>query len=64
MVRATSYLYSLALAFFVAAEELPHDEVEGFEEDAPELFLKYKPYLKVSSGCIPYPAVNAEGDYG
>jgi hypothetical protein len=39
-----------------------HDQISPFDEDAPEVFLKYKPYLKVSHGCVPFPAVNADGE--
>ncbi|KEZ46060.1 Uncharacterized protein SAPIO_CDS0906 [Scedosporium apiospermum] len=44
-----------------------HDAVVGFSETVPagtigELYLKYKPYLKVFNGCVPFPAVEADGD--
>ena len=44
-----------------------HDAVVPFPETVPsgvvgELMLKYKPYLKVFNGCVPFPAVNAAGD--
>ncbi|CAG5161392.1 uncharacterized protein ALTATR162_LOCUS6019 [Alternaria atra] len=46
-----------------------HDAVVGFRETVPsgivgQLMLKYKPYLKVENGCVPFPAVNAAGDTG
>lgn len=46
---------------------IPHDEVIGFPETVPDdiagqLALKYKPYLYVANGCVPFPAVNAGGD--
>lgn len=46
---------------------IAHDAVVGFAEAVPsgvvgELMLKYKPYLKVINGCVPFPAVNAAGD--
>lgn len=58
MVRISSVISGLALAMTVAA--VPHKEVEGFEEDAPELYLKYKPFLKVKHGCVPFPAVDKD----
>jgi len=44
-----------------------HDAVVAFPETVPSdltgsLYLKYKPYLKVFNGCVPFPAVNAAGD--
>ncbi|OHE97035.1 necrosis inducing protein [Colletotrichum orchidophilum] len=46
---------------------IDHDAVVGFPETVPSgivgsLYLKYKPYLKIINGCVPYPAVNAAGD--
>lgn len=46
-----------------------HDAVVGFPETVPsgivgQLILKYKPFLKVENGCVPFPAVNAAGDTG
>lgn len=47
--------------------EIASDEIVGFPETVPdttigELYLKYKPYLKVFNGCVPFPAVDAEGN--
>jgi hypothetical protein len=44
-----------------------HDAVVGFPQTVPSgvagtLYLKYKPYLKVFNGCVPFPAVNSKGD--
>ncbi|KAL1798960.1 hypothetical protein ACET3X_002997 [Alternaria dauci] len=46
-----------------------HDAVVGFPQTVPsgitgQLMLKYKPFLKVVNGCVPFPAVNAAGDTG
>jgi hypothetical protein len=46
-----------------------HDAVVGFPETVPSgtlgsLYLKYKPFLKVESGCVPFPAVDASGNTG
>lgn len=45
------------------------DAVVGFPETVPSgiegtLYLQYKPYLKVINGCVPFPAVDAEGNTG
>jgi len=49
--------------------QLAYDAVVNFNEAVPsgvtgELMLKYKPWLEVYNGCVPYPAVNAAGDTG
>ncbi|KAH7058750.1 necrosis inducing protein [Macrophomina phaseolina] len=46
---------------------IDHDAVVGFSETVPsgtlgELYLKYKPHLYVVNGCVPFPAVDAEGN--
>jgi len=46
-----------------------HDAVVGFPQTVPSglagtLYLKYKPYLEVHNGCVPFPAVNSAGDTG
>ncbi|KAL9088935.1 MAG: hypothetical protein Q9165_005992 [Trypethelium subeluteriae] len=43
------------------------DAVVGFPQTVPNnltgtLYLKYKPYLYVANGCVPFPAVDAEGN--
>ena len=73
MVRALYYVAGLAMAALGAAApssvapradvpSIPHNEVKGFEEKALEVVLKFKPFLKVSSGCVPWPAVNDKGE--
>jgi len=47
--------------------EIASDEIVGFSQAVPDstigqLYLKYKPYLKVFNGCVPFPAVDAEGN--
>ncbi|KAF2748289.1 NPP1-domain-containing protein [Sporormia fimetaria CBS 119925] len=44
-----------------------HDTVTSFPQTVPagvegSLMLKYKPWLEVYNGCVPFPAVNAAGD--
>ena len=46
---------------------IAHDAVVGFPQTVPsgtlgQLYLKYKPTLKVVNGCVPFPAVDAEGN--
>ncbi|KAI5364504.1 Putative necrosis inducing protein [Septoria linicola] len=67
----------LALSAIVSAAPTPigkravinHDAVKGFAQTVPsgttgQLYLKYKPYLKVDDGCVPFPAVDAGGNTG
>jgi hypothetical protein len=42
-------------------------DVVGFPQTVPSgstgsLYLAYKPYLYVANGCVPYPAVDAQGN--
>ena len=46
-----------------------HDAVVGFPQtvpgtDAGASALKYKPFLEVRHGCVPFPAVDALGNTG
>lgn len=46
---------------------IAHDAVVGFAETVPattegDLMLKFKPYLKVFNGCVPFPAVDSDGN--
>lgn len=45
---------------------LAHDKVQAFPEAVPDkygsLYKKYHPFLEVASGCVPYPAVQANGE--
>lgn len=46
---------------------IAHTAVVGFPESVPtgivgQVYEAYKPYLDVVSGCVPYPAVDAEGN--
>ncbi|KAI1122781.1 NPP1-domain-containing protein [Nemania abortiva] len=41
---------------------IAHDAVVGFAQSASALELKFKPWLKVVNGCVPYPAVDAAGN--
>ena len=46
-----------------------HDAVVGFPQTVPNTtegvsFLKFKPWLDVPHGCVPFPAVDAQGNTG
>lgn len=48
-------------------DPIGNGEIVGLPESVPsgtagELYLKYKPYLLRDSGCVPYPAVDAQGN--
>lgn len=61
-------LVSVALTVSaVLGATIDHDAVVGFDEAVPDssegdLILAYKPYLKVFNGCVPFPAVDADGN--
>ncbi|XWW93648.1 hypothetical protein V2A60_001583 [Cordyceps javanica] len=44
---------------------VPHDKVKGYPEKVTEkygnLYKKYKPFLEVVTGCVPFPAVQDDG---
>ena len=45
------------------------DAVVGFPETVPsgtvgDVYEAYKPFLNVVNGCVPFPAVDAEGNTG
>lgn len=57
------------VAAIQARDVIGHADVVGFVETVPattvgSLMLKYKPLLKVSNGCVPFPAVDAAGNTG
>lgn len=63
----------LALASAVTAWPLQrravigHDKVVGFPQLVPQgttgdQYLKFKPWLEVYNGCVPFPAVDADGN--
>lgn len=46
-----------------------HDAVVGFPQTVPNTtegvnYLKFKPWLDVPHGCVPFPAVDAQGNTG
>lgn len=71
----TSYLTLKALTATALAiptslskrADINHDAVVNFPETVPattigQLMLKYKPYLYVEDGCVPFPAVDEQGN--
>ncbi|KAK2022092.1 necrosis inducing protein [Colletotrichum zoysiae] len=72
LFRLASWLAAAASVMAAPVERravIDHDAVVGFPETVPSgiagtLYLKYKPYLKVVNGCVPFPAVDAAGNTG
>ena len=64
---ALALLPLLAQASLVRRDTIDHDKVQGFPETVPSgvsgnVYKAYQPYLKVDAGCVPFPAVDAEGN--
>lgn len=58
---------ALAAPQSVKRGDIDHDAVVGFPQTVPdtttgELMLKWQPLLYVVDGCVPFPAVDAEGN--
>lgn len=56
-----------AISKLSARGTIASDEIVGFDQTVPDdatgtLYLNYQPYLYVVNGCVPFPAVDAEGD--
>lgn len=77
MVCLTSFVLALATAAAALPTStsvskravIAHDAVVGFPQTVPAgitgtLILKYKPWLKVFNGCVPFPAVDSAGNTG
>lgn len=70
MVSLTTLVASAALVSSAAVPLTPrlaHDKVVAFPQTVPDsvigqLYLKYKPWLAVLSGCRPFPAVDKNGN--
>ena len=50
-------------------EEIGHDEVKSLSPSVRggslgKLMKQYQPYLKVFTGCVPFPAVDKDGNVG
>lgn len=51
----------------VEAAEINHDQVVGFQEVSPVTVMqqaakRFQPFLKVYHGCVPFPAVDQQGN--
>lgn len=63
-----SFITALAVAapFTSAAHVVPHDQVHGFAESTQNekdgaLQLRFKPFLNIQDGCVPFPAADGNG---
>ncbi|KZM20775.1 uncharacterized protein EKO05_0002620 [Ascochyta rabiei] len=68
LLAAAAYVSALPTGLEKRAV-IDHDAVVGFPETVPSgivgtLMLKYKPYLEVFNGCVPFPAVDSAGNTG
>jgi hypothetical protein len=70
LLLSTAYVSALPLGLsFSRRAVIAHDAVVGFSQTVPsgitgELMLKYKPWLEVYNGCVPFAAVDAAGNTG
>lgn len=70
MKLTEAFTFTIAIASAATINRravIAHDTVVGFSQTVPsgtigDLYLAYKPYLDRVSGCLPYPAVDAEGN--
>lgn len=58
---------ALSIPFLHKRAIIDHDAVVGFPETVPsgatgDLYEAYQPFLDVVNGCVPFPAVDAEGN--
>lgn len=66
---AAASIVSASPLNLVSRAVINHDAVVGFPQTVPsgvigELYLKYKPWLKVFNGCVPFPVVDTAGNTG
>ncbi|KAE8354332.1 necrosis inducing protein [Aspergillus coremiiformis] len=62
-------LLTAALSQLAHGGVIGHDKVAGFPETVPpgivgDVYKAYQPLLSVTSGCVPFPAVDAQGNTG
>lgn len=62
-----SVFTSISIVSTANAAVIDHDKVVGFREVTPTTVTqkaakRFQPYLKVYSGCVPFPAVDAQGN--
>ena len=63
----TALLGSHARGAVLPRASIDHDAVVGFDQTVPsgttgEVYLAYQPDLYVVNGCVPFPAVDAQGN--
>nr|WP_237352734.1 NPP1 family protein [Rhizobium leguminosarum] len=59
----TTVIILCELSKAAAADVLDHDKVQGFPDSSADSLLKtFQPFLKVFTGCVPFPAVDAAGN--
>ncbi|KAH7026207.1 putative NPP1 domain protein [Microdochium trichocladiopsis] len=67
LVAAAIGVHSAPVAELATRAVIDHDKVVGFPQTVPagavgSAYLRYQPYLKVVNGCVPFPAVDAQGN--
>jgi hypothetical protein len=63
--RRSGHAAIIALATAASACEaavIPHDQVAPIAQNGTAVELKFRPRLKVEDGCVPFPAVDAQGN--
>ncbi|MBY9062036.1 NPP1 family protein [Sphingomonas yunnanensis] len=50
------------LSMTAHAATIDHDKVVGFPDSAKGYYKTFQPYLKVFTGCVPFPAVDSAGN--
>jgi hypothetical protein len=58
---------AIAAPHNIKRDDIDYDEVVGFDETVPDttagdLMLKWQPLLYVVDGCVPFPAVDEDGN--
>jgi hypothetical protein len=66
---ASALPFTLPFGIFSKRATLDPGAVVGFSEAVPSgltgtLMKKYKPWLNVHNGCVPFPAVDSNGNVG
>ncbi|KAF5855790.1 hypothetical protein ETB97_008432 [Aspergillus alliaceus] len=67
LLLLTTVLSQLVQGHLIRREPIDHDKVVGFPETVPpgatgDVYKAYQPLLKVVNGCVPFPAVDAQGN--
>ncbi|WP_200861620.1 NPP1 family protein [Novosphingobium lindaniclasticum] len=63
--RLARWMVPVSAAFVAGsavAAVIPHDQVQPIPAAAESYMAKFQPVLKVESGCVPFPAVDASGN--